>query len=82
MDIRNLIGMPLRYAISALREKNMAYTIERTVSRGHFFPCEEGNSYVIRVKQIDAATVCLLVNDTMKHSDSVSRVLQGGETQV
>lgn len=82
MDIRNLIGMPLRYAISALREKNMAYTIERTVSRSHFFPCEEGNAYVIRVKQIDAATVCLLVNDTMKHSDSVSRVLQGGETQV
>ena len=82
MDIRNLIGMPLRYAISVLREKNMAYTIERTVSRSHFFPCEEGNSYVIRVKQIDAATVCLLVNDTMKHSDSVSRVLQGGETQV
>lgn len=82
MDIRNLIGMPLRYAISALRGKNMAYTIERTVSRSHFFPCEEGNSYVIRVKQIDAATVCLLVNDTMKHSDSVSRVLQGGETQV
>ncbi len=82
MDIRNLIGMPLRYAISALREKNMSYTIERTVSRSHFFPCEDGDSYVIRVRQADDDTICLLVNDTMKKSDSVSRVLQGGETQV
>lgn len=82
MDIRNLIGMPLRYAISALREKNMSYTIERTVSRSYFFPCEDGNSYVIRVRQADDDTICLLVNDTMKKSDSVSRLLQGGETQV
>ncbi len=82
MDIRNLIGMPLRYAISALRERNLSYTIERTVSRSHFFPCENGDSYVIRVKQADNDTLCLLVNDNMKKSDSVSRVLQGGETQV
>lgn len=82
MDIRNLIGMPLRYAISALRERNLSYTIERTVSRSHFFPCEDGDSYVIRVKQTDEDTVCLLVNDNMKKSDSVNRVLQGGETQV
>ena len=81
MDIRNLIGMPLWYAISALREKNMSYVIERTVSRSHFFTCEDGDSYVIRVKPIDANTICLLVNDTMKKSDSVSRVLQGGEVQ-
>ncbi len=82
MDIRNLIGMPLRYAISALRERNLSYTIERTISRSHFFPCEDGDSYVIRVKKSDDDTICLLVNDNMKKSDSVNRVLQGGETQL
>lgn len=79
MDIRNLVGMPLRYAISVLQENNMPCRIERTVSRSRFFACAEGVSYVIRARKADDGVVCLLVNDTMKSSASVQQAMQGGE---
>lgn len=80
MDIRDFIGMPLRYAISVLQGKNVPYIIERTEARSRFFPRDEENLYVIRVRMQDRA-VCLLVNATLKKSETVTRMLQGGEVQ-
>lgn len=80
MDIRNFIGMPLRYAISVLQEKNAPYIIERTAARSRFFPRDEENLYVIRAREQDGV-ICLLVNATLKKSETVTRMLQSGEVQ-
>lgn len=78
MDIRIFSGMPLRYAISVLQEKNISYVIDRTMSRSHFFGCDPERSYVIRAKE-EEGIVHLLVNYTLQASDSVARVLSHGE---
>lgn len=78
MDIRIFSGMPLRYAISVLQEKNISYVIDRTMSRSHFFVCDPERSYVIRAKEEDGV-VRLLVNYTLQASDSVAPVLSHGE---
>lgn len=79
MDIRKLIGMPLWYAKSVLEREMLSYTIVETASRSHFFTCEKGDAYVIRTKELDDHVIELLVNDSLQKSESVCRVLQGGE---
>lgn len=78
MNIRSLIGMPLGYAISVLQGKNLTYIVERTVSRSHFFHCDEEATYVIRAIEKDGV-VHLLVNYSLTKSESVQHVLQDGE---
>lgn len=80
MDIRNFIGMPLRYAISVLQEKNVPYEVENTTARSRFFPRDEEDPYVVRARERDGV-VYLLVNANLKKSESVTRMLQGGEVQ-
>ncbi len=80
MDIRNFIGMPLRYAISALQKQNIPYRLERTVSRSRFFPCDEEELYVVRVRMQDGY-VHLLTNANLKKSDSVMQALAHGDRQ-
>lgn len=80
MDIRNFIGMPLRYAISVLQEKNVSYAVERTTARSRFFSRDEESLYVVRAREQDGV-VHLLVNANLKKSETVIRMLQGGEVQ-
>lgn len=75
MNIRSLIGMPLGYAISVLQEKNLTYHVEQTVSRSHFFHCDEQAVYVIRAVEKDGV-VQLLVNYSLEKSESVEKALQ------
>ena len=75
MDIRNLIGMPLRYAISVLQEKNTPYRIAYTTARSRFFQRDEEDMYVIRARQ-EEGFVSLLANANLKKSDSVEEILQ------
>lgn len=79
MDIRIFIGMPLRYAISVLQEKNIPYVVERTLSRSHFFTCDPAQSYVVRTRE-EEGVVYLLVNYTLQISESVRDALKDGET--
>lgn len=75
MDIQHFIGMPLRYAISALQEKNITWVIERTAARNRFFQCDEEELYVIRTRMQDNK-VFLLVNASLKKSESVNHILK------
>ncbi|RHA11808.1 hypothetical protein [Megasphaera sp. AM44-1BH] len=78
MDIRILIGMPLWYAKSVLEGKNIPYVLEQTVSRSHFFTCDDQEIYVIRAVETDGV-VHLLYNYSLKASDSVQQALHNGE---
>lgn len=60
MDIRILIGMPLGYAKSVLEKEHIAYEIEETVPRSHFFTCDHEAVYVIRTIQRITAFAFLL----------------------
>lgn len=56
-----LIGMPLGYAISLLREKNIPYILKETKQKSRFFAVDETKQQVIRaVMEGDACvlTVC------------------------
>lgn len=79
MDIRILIGMPLWYAKSVLQRENISYTITETVSRSHFFPCDDQQLYVIRVQEEDDGRVTLLINRSLVMTESVSQAIQGRE---
>lgn len=79
MDIRILIGMPLWYAKSVLQRENISYTITETVSRSHFFPCDDQQLYVIRVREEDDGRVTLLINRSLVMTESVSQAIQGRE---
>lgn len=79
MDIRSLIGMPLGYAKSVLEANKMAYSVTQTVSRSRFFACDEAAIYVIRATVAADGSVVLLVNYSLKKSDSVSDALSHGE---
>lgn len=74
ISINDLIGMPLRYALSVLRENNVPYLVERTKSRSHYFHCDETRSYIIRVKEREGVWH-LLVNYSLQPSASVAAVL-------
>lgn len=75
MDIRILIGMPLWYAKSVLEGKNIPYCVEQTVSRSHYFACDEQEIYVVRARLVDDV-VQLLVNYSLAKSDTVLAALQ------
>lgn len=77
MDIRILIGMPLWYAKSVLEGKNIPYVLEQTVSRSHYFSCDDQEIYVIRVVERDGV-VHLVYNYSLKASDSVQQALHDG----
>ncbi len=75
MDIQRFIGMPLRYAISVLHEENITYRVERTWARSRFFQCDENELYVVRTR-MENGIVVLLVDATLKKSESVQRILK------
>ena len=77
MDIRILIGMPLWYAKSVLEGKNIPYVLEQTVSRRHYFSCDDQEIYVIRAVERDGV-VHLVYNYSLKASDSVQQALHDG----
>lgn len=80
ISIDDLIGMPLRYALSVLQENKIPYLVERTTSRSHFFHCDETKSYVIRVKEREGVWH-LLVNYSLEMSASVAAALGKDEEQ-
>ena len=49
-------------------------------ARSRFFPRDEEDPYVVRARERDGV-VYLLVNANLKKSESVTRMLQGGEVQ-
>lgn len=77
MEIRILIGMPLWYAKSVLEGKNIPYVLEQTVSRSHYFSCDDQEIYVIRAVERDGV-VHLVYNYSLKASDSVQQALHDG----
>lgn len=81
MDIQILIGMPLGYAKSVLEKEHISYEIERTESRSRFFECDDEALYVIRAIQEDGY-VRLLINSSLKKSESVSAIVKGDTLHV
>jgi len=75
MDIRIFIGMPLRYAKSVLKEKDIPFTVEETKSRSHFFKCNEQSIYVIRATYVNEQ-IHFLVNYSLEVSNDVCNVLR------
>ncbi|ERT58395.1 hypothetical protein [Megasphaera vaginalis (ex Srinivasan et al. 2021)] len=73
--IEQLIGMSLGYAKSVLERESVAYVVEKTESKSRFFICDPTLVYVIRVRR-KANVVYLLVNESLKRSDSVRKAME------